>query len=63
MMEFAQLNDLTLEARGQLSLWPENEMNGTSRLRYCFGCNRWVDKRSGAGHWAACLTLNPRDPS
>lgn len=59
------LGDLYLEAWGQLSLWPLNlvPMDGSERARYCYGCNRWIDRRTGAGHWAACLTLNPRDPS
>jgi len=54
------ITDTEKETEGQLTLWTAHEM---TRKKWCIFCSTWVDKRTNAGHFAACLTLNPNDPS
>lgn len=35
----------------------------TIEWRFCAWCGKMVNARTNAGHFAACVTLNPRDPS
>lgn len=55
--------DLASEANDQITLWSPHELDKITTLKWCMFCQMFVNRRTNAGHYAACMTLNPHDPS